>query len=743
MLSVNYPQGFRVVMPMLWPVALLALAVATGLSAIRLVAAPGFEFYLGPLFYLLAYRWFGLKAGLVTAVATMLPSVWWWGHPMSVVMAIGHVLAIHRFSAQDRSLSTVTFFYQLLVAVLVTLAWLIIPGPLQPDILLDLAIRRILSETLLAACADLILLVVLIDPARGRLRRVRKPGLQQSVEALVSMAVAGAALLFLLGELNHVNDRLDLHQQDVGSAVRALPGRDALRPGPVYLLNMHGVDAPMPFVMLGSDALEDAGPRLGCRRYDTGRSDVGSRRALQDWLDLCYVVPLGQGQTAVVSPRGHVVDLYDNVLRGILPLMVYLGLAQIGLLIFGASVRRSSRVLSQALLGFGRGYATSRPSAPFAEADRLLGAFIAANNEFVAFDRQRAHLTRTVEELRSAIDLKLLSDIRFDASRGELRYSKIDPSAGQRGASLSVHSADIAHFQSLAGQNEVMVEFRRGQDQDDQWYLLIARDHDAESDSWRYGCLIRLRTAKAFQTQMRHSARLMELGGMASALGHELRQPLFTISLAAENALLQLQNGSTDPERTAAKLERIVEQVERANVIIQRTSSYARSERAERVDMELSQAVQNAVRFMRPAMTERDIELRVEIPDHLPVLSLPRIGIEQIIVNALQNAADSIDTRRESAAAGAIKGAVVVHVDTSDQAILLKVTDNGAGIDPSIRSNALDAFCTTKPEGKGTGLGLFVCRQIMDEVGGWIALADNAGAPGATLTLRFPLPEGE
>ncbi len=288
-----------------------------------------------------------------------------------------------------------------------------------------------------------------------------------------------------------------------------------------------------------------------------------------------------------------------------------------------------------------------------------------------------------------------------------------------------------------------MVEFRRGQDQDDQWYLLIARDHDAESDSWRYGCLIRLRTAKAFQTQMRHSARLMELGGMASALGHELRQPLFTISLAAENALLQLQNGSTDPERTAAKLERIVEQVERANVIIQRTSSYARSERAERVDMELSQAVQNAVRFMRPAMTERDIELQVEIPDHLPVLSLPRIGIEQIIVNALQNAADSIDTRRESAAAGAIKGAVVVHVDTSDQAILLKVTDNGAGIDPSIRSNALDAFCTTKPEGKGTGLGLFVCRQIMDEVGGSIALADNAGAPGATLTLRFPLPEGE
>jgi len=394
------------------------------------------------------------------------------------------------------------------------------------------------------------------------------------------------------------------------------------------------------------------------------------------------------------------------------------------------------------LLGFGRGYVTTRPTAPFREADRLVGAFIAANNEFVAFERQRVHLMRTVEELRSAIDLRLLSDIRFDAQRGELRYAKIDPTSGRRGASLAVHSGDSMHFQSLAGQSEIMVEFRRGRDQDDQWYLLIARDYDQESDSWRYGCLIRLRTAKAFQTQMRHSARLMELGGMASALSHELRQPLFTISLAAENAQLLMHSGQMDPERMAAKLGRIVEQVERANAIIQRTSSYARTERDERVDMDICQAVRNAVRFMRPVMTERDIDLQIVIPDALPVMSLPRIGIEQIIVNALQNAADSIDTRRENEEDASIMGAVRVQVEQLDQTIVLNVQDNGAGLDPSIRSNAFNAFCTTKPEGKGTGLGLFVCRQIMDEVGGSIAIADNAQAPGATLTLRFPLAEG-
>lgn len=742
MLSVNYPQGFRVVLPYLWPMALLALAAATGLSAIRLVAAPGFEFYLGPLFYLLAYRWFGLRAGLVTAVATMLPSLWWWGHPMAVLLAIGHILAIDRFSGEDRSLSTVTFFYQLMVGAIASLIWLNLPEPLAPEIVLDIAVRRILCETLLAACADLVLLAVLVDTTRGRVRRVRKLGLQQSIEALVSIAVAGAAMLFLLGELNHVNERLELHHEDVVSAVHALPDRNALQSGRTYWLNMHGVDTPMPFMKVASSAMGQAGPSLGCHVFDDGRGDGTGRQSLRYWLDMCYAIPLGAGKMVLVSPRGHVIDLYRDVLNGITPLMAYLGLAQIGLLMFGASVRRSSRVLSQALLGFGRGYVTTRPTAPFREADRLVGAFIAANNEFVAFERQRVHLMRTVEELRSAIDLRLLSDIRFDAQRGELRYAKIDPTSGRRGASLAVHSGDSGHFQSLAGQSEIMVEFRRGRDQDDQWYLLIARDYDQESDSWRYGCLIRLRTAKAFQTQMRHSARLMELGGMASALSHELRQPLFTISLAAENAQLLMHSGQMDPERMAAKLGRIVEQVERANAIIQRTSSYARTERDERVDMDICQAVRNAVRFMRPVMTERDIDLQIVIPDALSVMSLPRIGIEQIIVNALQNAADSIDTRRENEEDSSIMGAVRVQVEQLDQTIVLNVQDNGAGLDPSIRSNAFNAFCTTKPEGKGTGLGLFVCRQIMDEVGGSIAIADNAQAPGATLTLRFPLAEG-
>lgn len=741
MLSVNYPQGFRVVMPFLWPIALVALMLAMAASSVRLVAAPGFDFYLGPLFYLLAYRWFGVRAGLITAVVTMLPTLWWWGQPTAILFAVGHILAIRHFSGEDRGLSTLTFFYQSAIGLLMGLFFMFSSHQTPVEVAVVMMLRRVLCETLLAAIADIIVLAVLVDTSRGKVRRARNLGLQQILEAFVSLAVAGAAALFLLGELNHVNDRLELHQKDVGAAVMAIPNLRELRPEQVYSLRMHGVDAPMSFVATAPGSLGTASRRLGCRWLDAGQDEPGDRDRIGYWLNMCYAVPVSAAQTIIVSPKSHVINLYQQILRGVLPLMAYLAVAQIALLVFGNAVRRSTHVLSQALQGFGRGYVSTRPTAPFREADQLLGSFIAANNEFVAFERQREHLMRTVEELRSAIDLKLLSDIRFDATRHELRYAKVDPAMGRRGSSLAVHSADAAHFETLAGQNEIMVEFRRGRDHGDHWYLLLARDYDEESGSWRYGCLIRLRTAKAFQTQMRHGARLMELGGMASALSHELRQPLFTISLAAENALLLLEKGDPDPERLTAKFGRIVEQVARANAIIQHTSAYTRTERDERVTMELGLAVHNAVRFMRPVMTERHVDMQLAIPDDLPTMLLPKVGIEQIIVNALQNAADSIDARRETEGTQ-LAGLIALEVTRADDSIELIVRDNGAGLDPAIRSNAFNAFCTTKPEGKGTGLGLFVCRQIMDEVGGSIAIVNNIDAPGASLTLRFPVHGG-
>ena len=121
MLNLAHPRE-QATAPAFWPLAGAAFAVAVALSSMRLVAAPGFEFYLGPLFYLLAYRWFGLTVGLVVAAATMAPSILWLGHPVSVLLALGHVLAVHRFARGQKSFASVTFFYQATIGVAAALA---------------------------------------------------------------------------------------------------------------------------------------------------------------------------------------------------------------------------------------------------------------------------------------------------------------------------------------------------------------------------------------------------------------------------------------------------------------------------------------------------------------------------------------------------------------------------------------------------------------------------------------------
>lgn len=730
-LAMPRPLGRDLLLP------LLALGVALALSSSRIVAAPGFEFYLGPLFYLPACRWFGLRAGIVTAIVTMAPSILWWGHPVSVMLAVGHVIAVDHCTRRYHSLSTITFFYQLTFGLAVALMLVRFHFDTPIEITLVVVLRKLLCEVLLATIADILLLFVTYDRVRGRLARVRLLSLQGALDALVSIAVVGAATMFLLGELTHIRDRLSLHEHEIEVAVAQ---SNIAVSGPSQtprMMRLPGIDQPLPVLVVPAGQAVAAATRLGCTRIDRGEAGPDDRDTFVYWLRMCLVTPTAGGAVAVISPQAHVRALFADIIRGVMPLIVYLVIAQVAMLAFRRAMGRSLRLWRQALTEFERQQALSLAPAPFAETDAILQAFVAANNDYIAVERERLRLSRAVEELRATIDLKVFNDVSFDPERSSLSFTKINPEHGAYRVSLPVHSGDAGMFQSLAGREDIMVEFRQDWHGEDNWYLLLAHDHDPASGSWRYGCMIRLRAAKAFQDQMRHNARLMELGGMASALSHELRQPLFTISLAAENGRLMLDGDDAASARVGPKFDRIIEQVERATAIVQRTSSYARADRDERSPTSLAQVVHDAARFMRPVMTERSIHLHTNLPDRVPTLSLPRVGVEQILVNALQNAADSIDAAREDGNDAA--GRIDIEIRRVENHLRLTVRDDGAGIDADIGARAFDAFRTSKPSGKGTGLGLFVCRQIMDEVGGAIALADNADGAGATLTLDFPL----
>lgn len=276
----------------------------------------------------------------------------------------------------------------------------------------------------------------------------------------------------------------------------------------------------------------------------------------------------------------------------------------------------------------------------------------------------------------------------------------------------------------MIGQAEARVEFRLADSPTDEWFMLIARSPN-ELGRWQVGCVLRLRQAKIEQDRMLHQARLMDLGGMASALSHEIKQPLFTIALAAENALFQVEE-STDPASAAIakKLTRIGEQVERARSIIDQVSNYARIESPQGELFDPIEAVTASAAFLRPLLVADD--MRLTINSHIDggaYVAMSRVGLEQVMVNALQNAHDSIMTRRQLGDTAV--GRIEIDIRKAVGEVQITIADDGAGLAGEAPQKAFEAFFTTKGPSKGTGLGLYVCRQIMLEAGGNLTLGSG------------------
>ncbi|WP_183986970.1 sensor histidine kinase [Sphingomonas jinjuensis] len=720
----------------LWPAGGLLLSIL--LAGQRFVLAPGFDVCLAPLLYLLAFRWYGRPAALVIAAAVLLAATGPLATPLLTAIAIGHVLIVDRFYSDDRSFSTITVGYCVGIALVggalvTTRSW----SPSVEHAVL-VVLRSIPCQIGLATCADIAVLFVARDPRTGGLAQRRMVSMIRSIDALVSAAIVAATLLFLFAELHRVPGQLVSFRQQVGAAAVWRDRTSTIHPGEIVALDVPGWPTPLPMAIAPGGSAAAAMPRLGCTHMDRDET-ASDRRTFAHWMRACIVEPLSRDRIAIVSPRSFVGQQLKGVILGLVPLGIFLVLAELSLLGFRRAIHRSIAVWDSALERFGRSEKIQATRIPFTESSALLERFGAINNAFLAAVEERERLSRGIDELRATIGLKLFGDVRIDPAGARLDFVKVNAQQGRREMSLAIYPADQAMMGKLAPQNDVMIEFRTGVGSSADWHLFIAHDYDPALGGWRFGCIVKLRAAKAFQTQMRHHARLMELGGMASALSHELRQPLFTIALAAENGRAALRTGDGARERTLDKFDRIVEQVERATSIVERTSGYARFERdenGEREPTDLVEAISNAVRFMRPLLVERDIALTLDAPEALPLRLLPRVGVEQIVVNALQNAADSIDAAREMHPVD--DPGIGITVIDDHGTVRVVITDTGAGVAEAVGDSAFDAFSTTKPAGKGTGLGLFVCRQIMDEIGGSITLVDNVDGPGAALTLTFP-----
>jgi two-component system, LuxR family, sensor kinase FixL len=231
------------------------------------------------------------------------------------------------------------------------------------------------------------------------------------------------------------------------------------------------------------------------------------------------------------------------------------------------------------------------------------------------------------------------------------------------------------------------------------------------------------------QSELVHISRLSAMGEMASALAHELNQPLAAISNYMKGSR-RLLAGSNDPNRAKIEnaLDRAAEQAIRAGQIIRRLRDFvARGESEKRVES-LSKMIEEAGALGLAGAREQGVRIRFNLDPGYDLVLVDRVQVQQVLVNLFRNALEAMaqSTERELIAS---------NRPVNDDMIEVSVSDTGHGFADEVEKNLFQTFFTTK--GTGMGVGLSISRSIIEAHGGrmW---AESNQAGGAT--FRFTLP---
>ena len=237
---------------------------------------------------------------------------------------------------------------------------------------------------------------------------------------------------------------------------------------------------------------------------------------------------------------------------------------------------------------------------------------------------------------------------------------------------------------------------------------------------------------QALQSELVHVSRLSAMGEMASALSHELNQPLAAISNYMKGSR-RLLAGSQDPNivKIESAMSRAAEQAVRAGHIIRRLRDFvARGESEKRVES-LSKLIEEAGALGLAGAREQNVQLRFNLDLTADLVLADRVQIQQVLVNLFRNALEAMEQspRRELA---------VTNTRIEDDMIEVDVSDTGSGFQDDVIPNLFRTFFTTKET--GMGIGLSISRSIIEAHGGrmW---AENNASGGAT--FRFTLPAAD
>jgi C4-dicarboxylate-specific signal transduction histidine kinase len=232
------------------------------------------------------------------------------------------------------------------------------------------------------------------------------------------------------------------------------------------------------------------------------------------------------------------------------------------------------------------------------------------------------------------------------------------------------------------------------------------------------------------QDELAHASRVSMLGQLSASIAHEVSQPLAAITIIAEAIQKYLSQDPPKVTEARALVERIITSVDSASNVVRSIRALSKNVTPEMARLNINDVVEETLPLVRSQAIDQGVQMRLELGPMLPEVLVDRIQLQQVVINLIINAIDAIKTVTDRPRELVIQS----QLDEGGN-VLVAVQDTGVGIEIEKANRLFDAFFTTKSD--GMGMGLSICRSIIEAHGGRIWASANAG-PGATVQFTLP-----
>jgi len=232
------------------------------------------------------------------------------------------------------------------------------------------------------------------------------------------------------------------------------------------------------------------------------------------------------------------------------------------------------------------------------------------------------------------------------------------------------------------------------------------------------------------QAALAHVTRVTTLGELTASIAHEVNQPLGALVTNAEACLRWLDRGTPNLDEARRNVEMIIKDGHRASEVIRRIRALSKKTDPQMAPLDINDVVNEVIALVQREVFSHRVSLQMELAPALPSVLADRVQLQQVLINLVINGIEAMQPVTDRPRQLVIRS----RQDEADQ-VLVTVTDCGVGISAEIADQLFNPFFTTKSG--GMGMGLSICRSIIEAHGGRLSVSGNVG-PGATFQFALP-----